>query len=217
MKHFSYFVLFLFITGITFGTGCSDSVSRRDSSFLYVLSENEKKLLENGDIILRHGYGFVSNTIVKTLREDYAISHAGIIVKDKNDRFRVLHSVSQTISDFDGVQDVDLDTFIRDSKPNTVVVVRFLPSSRYPESRVDISQAANHYLEQKIPFDYSFSLEDDSRFYCSEFIVRVFADIFGDSIFDRLYPPGISGLDRLKFGIFLDQDLFEIIINHHQQ
>lgn len=217
MKHFPYFFLFLTLAGITFGTGCSDSVSRRDSSFVYALSKDEKELLKPGDIILRHGYGFVSNTIVKTLGEKYSISHAGIIVTDHYGNFRVVHSVSQTISDFDGVQDIDLNTFVRDSQPNSIMVVRLLSSSENNESMAGVSKRANHYLEQKIPFDYSFSLDDDTRFFCSEFIVRVFADIFGDSIFDRLYPPGISGLDRLKFGIFLDQDLFEIIINHHQQ
>jgi hypothetical protein len=216
MKQFRLFVLFLFIFAITFGTGCSDPASKRDFANVYSLSGEEKELLRAGDIIMRHGYGFVSNTIVKTLKEDYTISHAGIIVKDHHGGLRVVHSVSQTISDFDGVQDVDLNTFVRDSQPNSIMVVRFLPSSESPESRIGISRRANYYLEQKIPFDYSFSLDDDSRFYCSEFIVRVLADIFGDSVFLRLYPHNISGLDKLKFGMFLDPRLFEIIINHQQ-
>ena len=216
MKHCRFFVLFLFFAGITFGTGCSDPSSRRDFVNAYTLNGYEKELLKPGDIIMRHGYGFVSNTIVKTLAEDYSISHAGIIVKGNNGRFNVVHSVSQTISDFDGVQKVDLNTFVRDSRPNSIMIVRFLSSAENPESTAGISQRANHYLDQKVPFDYSFNLEDESRFYCSEFIVRVLADIFGDSLFDRLYPPGISGLDKLKFGIFLDPKLFEIVINHHQ-
>ena len=217
MKHCHYFVLFLVFAGIMFGTRCSDPSSKSDFANAYSLPGYEKELLKPGDIIMRHGYGFVSNTIVKTLGEDNSISHAGIIVKDKNGRLRVVHSVSQTISDFDGVQDVDLNTFVRDSRPNSIMVVRFLPSAGKPETIEGVSRRANFYLEQKIPFDYSFSLDDDSRFYCSEFIVRVLADIFGDSLFDRLYPPGISGLDKLKFGIFLDSELFEIVINHHQK
>lgn len=216
MKQIRLFVLFLLFIGITFGTGCSDPASKRDFANAYFLSGYEKELLKPGDIIMRHGYGFVSNTIVNTLKEDYSISHAGIIVKDKNGGLRVVHSVSQTISDFDGVQDVDLNTFVRDSRPNSIMVVRFLPSGGKPESIEGVSQRANFYLDQKIPFDYSFSLEDDSRFYCSEFIVRVLADNFGDSLFGQFFPPDMSGIDKLKFGIFLDPGLFEIVINHQQ-
>ncbi|MBW6478215.1 MAG: hypothetical protein K0B37_02235 [Bacteroidales bacterium] len=216
MKQRSFFVLFLFFFAITFGNGCSDPASKRDFANVYSLSGDEKELIKPGDIIMRHGYGFVSNTIVKTLQEDYAISHAGIVVSDNQGGLRVVHSVSQTISDFDGVQDVDINTFVRDSQPNSIMVVRFLPSSENPESRVGISRRANYYLEQKIPFDYSFSLDDDTRFYCSEFIVRVLADIFGDSLFGQFYPANISGLEKLKFGIFIDPGLFEIVINHQQ-
>lgn len=216
MRFTSYLIPLLLISFITFGIGCSDSPAKRDFSNPYKLSEQEKALLKPGDIIMRQGYGFVSNTIVKTLREDLPVSHAGIIVKDSKDRLRVIHSVSQTISDFDGVQEVDIDTFIRDSQPNTIVVVRYLDSSDNFRDMEKISRRTLHYLEQKIPFDYSFNLEDSTRFFCTEFIVRVYSDIFGRGLFNKLYPAGLSGLDKLKFGVFLQPELFEVIINHHE-
>ncbi|MFN2396300.1 MAG: hypothetical protein ABR597_11495 [Bacteroidales bacterium] len=215
MKISEVFFLLIIFTGITFGSGCSESASRRDTFFTYELAEKEKKMLLPGDIIMRRGYGFVSNTIVKTLKEDYSVSHAGIINKDKHGDLKVIHSVSQTISDFDGVQDVDLDTFIRDSHPGSIIVVRFKSSNADTGSLSEISKRAEYYLDQKIPFDYSFSFEDTTRFFCTEFIGRVFADIYGQELFDQFFPSHISGLDRLKFGAFLDPELFETVINHH--
>lgn len=210
-------VLFLLIifTGITFGSGCSGPASKRDSFTAYALSAKEKKLLMPGDIIMRRGYGFVSNTIVKTLKEDYSVSHAGIITKDKHGELRVIHSVSQTISDFDGVQDVQLDTFVQDSHPGSIIVVRFKPDREDNQSAFEVSKRAEYYLDKKIPFDYSFSFEDSTQFFCTEFIGRVFADIYGQQLFEKFFPSHVSGLDRLKFGVFLDPELFETVINHH--
>ncbi|TVQ88521.1 MAG: hypothetical protein EA393_08645 [Bacteroidetes bacterium] len=216
MRFFSPSVPLFLIFFITFGVGCSDTPAKRDFLDPYKLSDQEKALLKPGDIIMRRGYGFVSNTIVNTLREDLPVSHAGIIIKDSKERLRVIHSVSQTISDFDGVQEVDIDTFIRDSQPNTIVVVRYLDSIDNFRDMEKISHRTLHYLEQKIPFDYSFNLEDSTRFFCTEFIGRVYSDIFGRGLFDKLFPAGLSGLDKLKFGVFLQPELFEVIINHHE-
>lgn len=198
---------------ITFGVGCK-APSKRDVFSAYSLSSIEKSLLQEGDIVLRHGYGFVSNTIVKTLAEEYAISHAGIIVKDKSGRLKVVHAVSQSISDFDGVQDVDLDTFVRDSQPGSIVVVRYKGDS----DRADqlISERALHYLDRKIPFDYSFSFEDSTRFFCSEFIGRVLADVYGQNVLLQLYPAGISSLEKLSFGVFLEPETFDFVIDHQK-
>ncbi len=77
----------------------------------YTLSKKEINLLQNGDIILRHGYGMASDIIVKTLNEKYDISHCAIICKDSN-QINVIHSVSQSLSDFNGVQTQTLSRFI---------------------------------------------------------------------------------------------------------
>lgn len=209
------FLLFLIIPAcIAFGTACSGNSSGRDAVFAYRLSNEEKQLLQQGDIIMRHGYGFVSNTIVKTLAEPYALSHAGIIVIDDKGQIRVIHSVSQSISDFDGVQEVDLDTFVRDSQPNTLVVVRFRRFSEDTEYPQSVARRAHYYLEQKIPFDYSFSFADSTRFFCSELIARSLSDVFGTHILQSLYPPEMSSLEKLGFAGFLDPRKFEIIIDH---
>ena len=83
----------------------------------YTLSSKDIYLLKDGDIILRHGYGFVSDMIVETLNDSTGISHCAILTKYKN-HWIIVHSVSSTLSDVDGVQWQDLNTFINQSKKN---------------------------------------------------------------------------------------------------
>ena len=78
------------------------------------LSEDEITLIQDGDIILRHGNGLVSDLIVKSLHEEFDISHCAIITKKNND-FVVIHSVSQSLSDYDGVQSQSLKSFVKSS------------------------------------------------------------------------------------------------------
>ncbi len=199
-----------------FGSSCNNTASNRVLKDIYELTPQEINLLQDGDIILRHGYGFVSNTIVKTLAEDISVSHAGIIVKDKRGQWQVIHSVSQSLSDYDGVQTVPLNNFIRDSQPGSVIVVRFRDEPERSELLPSVSGKAWDYLQQQIPFDYSFDLEDSTRFFCTEFIARVISEVYDESLYYALYPPHLSALDKLKFGVFLDPRWFKVILNHQE-
>jgi hypothetical protein len=177
----------------------------------YSLADEEYALIRDGDIILRHGYGLVSDIIVETLKEGYDISHCAIISSDGDD-FRAIHTVSQSISDFDGVQEQSLKSFIHQSHKNSVIVVRF----RWPDEDAGerISQKAQHYLREKVPFDNSFDIHDDKEFYCSELIWKIIQDEFGTNIF-----PDMSEKTRkyLNFSNFYNPDFFDIIINHHER
>ena len=194
---------------------CSGTDQKRDF-FDYTLSVDEMALLREGDILLRKGYGFVSNMIVKTLEEEIPVSHIGLLVKDPSDRqFKVIHSVSQTISDADGVQKQDIRSFVRDSQPNTLIVVRYRDAELSEQGTQKISERAIHYLKEKVPFDYSFDFHNTDKFFCTEFIGRVIGDVFGDEIYSPEFLSSNSDLDILRFNVFLDPQRFDIIINHH--
>jgi hypothetical protein len=205
----------LLLFGITFLVSCSSADQERDP-INYTLSADELELLNEGDILLRHGYGFVSNMIVKTLDEQIPVSHVGILTIDPADgKYKVIHSVSQTISDADGVQKQDLKSFVRDSQPNTLIVVRYRNASLHEDKISLISERAFYYLSQKIPFDYTFDFNNTKSFFCTEFVGRVIGDVFGDEIFSDDFLNSISDLDKLKFKVFFDPGRFEVIFNHH--
>lgn len=177
----------------------------------YYLTAAEDSMIQDGDIILRYGYGFVSDMIVEQLHEPYRLSHCGIICK--NDSSIVIHSVSSTVSPFDGMQYQSLSSFVKDSKKNSVIIVRFKPNDKRM-GRGLISKRAYYYLSRKVSFDHRFDIADSSKVYCSELIYLILKNEYGDDIFkDKMN----TKLDHFRYAAFLDTNKFEIIINHQSQ
>lgn len=185
--------------------------SEQEHSFsTYKLTSQEISLLKNGDILLRHGYGMVSDMIVTTLHEDYDISHCAVLVKDSN-QFKLIHSVSQSLSDFDGVQSQSLNRFVSDSKENSLIVVRFKG-----DSNEIIAKRAKYYLSMKIPFDNDFDIKDTAKFYCTELIWKTIKDAYHIDIFaDQMQEKDKKS--HYKFNTLWDTTYFQIIINHHKK
>lgn len=193
---------------------CANSHLKRDS-FIYSLTPDELSMLREGDILLRQGHGMVSRMIVESLREEIPLSHVGLLTIDPSDgQFKVIHSVSQSISYFDGIQIQDLKSFLQDSKPNTLVVVRYRNLEQGGVAPKEISSRAFHYLEMQVPFDYEFDFSCSDRFFCTELITKVIGDVFGDELFAPAYLNSLTQLDRLRFGMFFKSEKFDIIINH---
>jgi uncharacterized protein YycO len=174
----------------------------------YKLTSYEMAQLKDGDIILRHGFGMVSDLIVSTMNEEYDISHCAILVKDSNG-FNVIHSVSQSLSDFDGVQSQSLHRFISDSKENSIIVVRYKG-----DSDSLISSSAKYYLNKKIPFDNDFDIKDSTKIYCTELIWKVIKDSQGVDIFSEQLKEK-NKKSQYRFNALWDTTKFQIIINHH--
>jgi len=182
--------------------------NKQESASDYSLSKKEINLIHDGDIILRHGFGIVSDFISKTYNKGLQISHCAIITKNAG-TYNIIHSVSKSLSDFDGVQTQDLISFIRESKRNSVVVLRYKPKT--DKSLSCISKRAKYYLDKRIPFDNSFDLDDSTEFYCTELLWKIFIDEFNDDIF----PVESSGeRDHLRMSTFFDTTRFQVIINH---
>lgn len=178
------------------------------SGKIYKLTDDEKKQLKTGDIILRKGEGFVSAVINDLFKTGYRLSHCAFVINE-NDSLRVIHTVSSELSNIDGVQTEPIDKFIRESVDSTVIVVRFKTTNEYQNKFGELAKA---YLNKNITFDHKFDIADTTQFYCSELIHRVFLHTYGKDMFTERFES-----DHPKFlGInaFLDTSKFEIIINH---
>ena len=181
----------------------------------YILSDKETKLLKNGDIILRQGDGFVSNLILTSLNENIPLSHIGIITNRDNE-YEVIHTVSSTLSDADGMQVQSLNSFVRESIPGSVVIVRYIEADYDPARQNEIAEFAYNYLEQKVPFDHSFDYSDSTRFFCSELIWRVYKKVFDRDVIP-INGNNNSVLDKYRFNHFFDSEYFITIINHQEK
>lgn len=175
----------------------------------YQLSKEEKLMLEDGDIILRRGEGFVSSVINNLNEAEYQISHCAILVKKDSVNWNVIHAVSNELSNVDGVQTERLDRFTSESVENTIVVLRYKADKK---KRTEVADRARYYLTRQIGFDNSFDISDTTKFYCTELVYRVFFDVFGYDVFEERHQTNHP--NYLTFDVFLDRNKFDVIINH---
>ena len=187
IKHCIAFLSLLYLTG-----SCTSPANTTD---LHLYSTDS---IRSGDIILRKSYGLISDIIVMQLKDTLDISHCGIIVKDENQNYKVIHALSKKVSDTDGVQICTLEYFMNDSQIKTVKVMRFRN-----DTTGTIAKKAFDYLKLKIPFDEVFNAKDTTSFYCSEFPIHIIKTSFGVDISQQAAMP--------KFSVFLNPVYFDEI------
>ena len=141
-----------------------NSIEHNDTIFWDLSSFSEN--IEDGDIILKMGYGTISKIIAKQLNEKNQLSHCAIVYK-KDTSMYIIHSVSGEISDKDGVQKASFSDFYNDIKPNSLFVLRHKSDTK---TRSEISTFASYYLSKLIPFDNDFNNSDSTKLYCSELV-----------------------------------------------
>jgi predicted RNA binding protein with dsRBD fold (UPF0201 family) len=186
------------------------SKSKIEEPFLYKLSDSEKALLQEGDIILRRGYGFVSTMILNLMDEDFEVTHIGILV-EKDDELNVAHSLSSSVSNQNGIQLQSLDSFVNHSHKNTILITRIKQIDKNKQDK--IANNVRYYLKKKIAFDHSFDYKDTTKFYCSELVWRIYEHNLNllqlpDSIMPK------TKYNSLK--TFYNPEYFDIILNHQQ-
>jgi hypothetical protein len=136
-------------------------------------------MLEDGDIILKMGYGPLSLMIAEQMQEPVRLSHCGIVVKQE-DSLYIIHSVAKEISGKDGVQTISLGSFYKDTYPGSLIISRVKNGEAEKKA---ISRMAQDYLSRRIPFDYEFSLESKDRMYCSELVHQVLWEVYHRDFF----------------------------------
>ena len=172
--------------------GC---IRREKSTALSLYSTDS---ISSGDIILRKSYGLVSEVITARLNDTVDISHCGIIYQDVQGHFNVIHALSRKVSEADGMQVCRLDDFLKDSRPETVRVVRYINDTTH-----GIISQAIRYLDLKVPFDEDIDMADTTRFFCSELPIH---------IIKTLYHTDISGgAEKPKFSVFFNRQYFREI------
>jgi len=180
----------------------SQKAERRNN---YTLTQEEENVLQEGDIILRHGFGLISDAIVQYTKAPYPISHCGIVVKDSSDNWAVIHTVSNTLVEIDGMQKDNLKQFVRESKPNSIIVTRYRFQNEQQRQRV--VEQTYYYLEKQIPFDNQFNSADSSQFFCTELIWNVFYHAIGIDLYQP--SPQYNGMNFMPF---LDEKNFTVVL-----
>lgn len=188
-------IICLFIGLWILSAGCRES-SRQIVS--YTLTDHEKSFLQEGDIILRKGKGFLSQFITDYLSDTLAVSHCGILVKNREGEWQVVHCLDKSVSDYDGVQTSPLDQFTGESIPHSLKIVRYKADSLHI-----MAAQALYYLRMRKPFDKEFNIRDTSAFFCSQLPLHILK--YG------LHSDLPIGNNIPKFSLFLDKTYFRIV------
>ncbi|KIM06238.1 MAG: hypothetical protein KU29_08865 [Sulfurovum sp. FS06-10] len=123
--------------------------------------------LNDGDIILRRGYGVDSTIALNFSEGEKRYSHAGIIRK-KEDNIFVDHIIDDKEKGIDGIFEEPLANFL--NGVSIWAIYRFPFSS---EDKKDLINYIDKLKIKNIHFDIDFNLYDDAKMYCSEFVYKV--------------------------------------------
>lgn len=135
------------------------------------LSSEEIAQIQEGDFILRRGFGFFSDYISKELNDSIIdVTHAGIITK-RNDSLFVIHSLSSDVTDIDGLQIQPLQEFLKYSYPQKIIITRLKNADS--AMGLKISSLAENYLAKHIPFDHKGNFDNDEELFCTEMIWNI--------------------------------------------
>lgn len=182
-----------------------------DSGPRDLLDSRETALLEDGDIVLRRGVGLPSDLIISALGEGQGVSHCGFIFHRDGNPW-VVHTVSAGLSGIDGVQTQPLEVFNRNSRPDSVVVVRLKPEVLEDRGMGEIRKSAYGYLEKKVPFDGAYDFSDKKKLYCTEFLYQVLKDGgLWTTPADLVWAGPVLG-----FSNFLSPRWFQVVLDHRR-
>lgn len=200
------FITLLMVFLLTLGLMESREL-RTEARSDYSLSPEAFAKIQPGDIIMRRGYGVLSNTIATRINTENGLTHCGVVVMYKDD-LHVIHTLSSSVSDRDGVQMHTLPAFVRQSHPGSIAVSRM----HKEEGRKALIRGAVHYLKEQTPFDHAFDLFDSTSLYCSELIWRSLRDGASIDIYEGYYDQSYAwySFDALFNPVFFERvELYE--------
>jgi hypothetical protein len=196
----------LFVTG-------SSEHKARISGFIFEQTQccplPDLALLQSGDIILRKGNTLVSDLIAMAFPKGDELSHCGLIIACESG-FQVMHTISGTLADQDGIRINTLQEFIAGADKQRYKIVR----PRYPYNRAKAIAAANRLGDQHIPFDEQFDLDDSNRLYCSELIRNVAMEGGAKDVF---HYQRVGAKRVIDMASFADTVWFQVIVSSQHQ
>lgn len=178
------------------------------------LTNEELGKIHEGDIILRRGFGIVSDYVATRLNPEGGkidVTHAGIITQ-KNGQLFVIHALSSDVSDIDGLQIQPLTEFLTYSEPGKIIITRAKGSDEAFGKNVVVQ--AYKYLKMHIPFDHNGVIDDDSHLFCTELVWKILEK---DLHYSKLPTEAVARKNFFySMAPMYSTDYFDIIINQYE-
>jgi hypothetical protein len=124
--------------------------------------------LRTGDLILRHGKGFVSDAMLSFSTNDPQYSHSGI-VEIENGKAYVYHAVGGEENETNYTRREPIEVFCHPYSIHKFGIFRY---NIEPEVIDEFVAQMKRYYQMKVEFDLDFDMYTDSKMYCSEMIYK---------------------------------------------
>ena len=173
------------------------------------LSAKELNSLREGDILLRKGYGWISDRIADLLDEKIRITHCGLILTKGYTEPHILHTMSDDRTN--GIFVEPLSAYLKQSQQGSLVGIRLKAATEMNEAVV---MESKRLLAKKIPFDLAFNDADSSSFYCAELFAYVFRKVCNRDLLPEKI--NLYGLKAIRMRNFLNPNEFEILFNQFE-
>ena len=147
-------------------------------------------LLQSGDLIFRHGRGFISNAFRTFSMKDKKYSHAGIICIEKDGVF-VYHAIGGEENLSNKLKRSSLGEFCDPENISAYGIYRYPLSD---SEKAGLSKLVKAYYQAGLEFDLAFDMNTDNKMYCSEFIYKILCKVKSNKNFLPL-----SELNGLKY------------------
>lgn len=136
-----------------------------------------RSLLKDGDLVLRTGNDFISQTLRRFSRVDKTYSHCGIVRKEDG-KFFVYNAIGGEDNPDAKLRKESFEQFCDPGHNLGFGIFRYRLKER-ELNRLD--SIVGLFYDKKIPFDLQFNLETDSSLYCAEFVYKALSLATGQS------------------------------------
>ena len=130
-------------------------------------------LLHSGDLIFRHGNGFISDAFRAFSVRDKKYSHAGIISIEANQVY-VYHAIGGEENVSNKLKKNTLKEFCSSENAKSFGIYRYALSEA---EKNQLGELVQGYYQKGLEFDLSFDLQSDDKMYCSEFIYKILTKV----------------------------------------
>jgi hypothetical protein len=127
-----------------------------------------KEIVKTGDLIVRTGKDFTSETMRLLSTKDKTYSHCGI-ASIENDTLFVYHSIGGEWNPDQKLRRDAFENFCNPYENRGFGIFRYKITSG---EDVNLIKAVHKFYNKKIMFDMQFNLGSDDRMYCSEFVYK---------------------------------------------
>lgn len=146
----------------------AQDLKRTERAFIQI--DSAKKSIATGDLIVRTGNDFTSESLRTLNRRDKTYSHCGI-ASIENDTVFVYHALGGEWNPDQKIRRDALDVFASPLTNRGIGIYRFRLS---PVEITQLMITVSRLYQMGIMFDMKFDLQTNDRMYCAEFVYKSF-------------------------------------------